>query len=287
MTKKIQFTLDFNEDVEDYLQSHHPDMQDYRILNQALDARGAQRGKVPRYTYNIELLGPGERFEAAVEEFPELGAFKNPPIIIGAGPGGLFCALRLADYGVPSIVIERGDRAHSRMLHISKFWRYGEFNTENNVCYGEGGAGLFSDGKLITRIKSSFVQYVMNRFVDFGAPKETAYISNPHLGSNKIRALINKMTEYLVSKGCVVRYNTRVDRLIIEGSKVIGVELSNGEKLYSEAVVLATGHSASEMYHHLEELGVEMKQKDFAIGVRIEHPRELIDQIQYGNFAGP
>ncbi len=286
MTKKIQFTLDFNEDVEDYLQSHHPDMQDYRILNQALDARGAQRGKVPRYTYNIELLGPGERFEAAVEEFPELGAFKNPPIIIGAGPGGLFCALRLADYGVPSIVIERGDRAHSRMLHISKFWRYGEFNTENNVCYGEGGAGLFSDGKLITRIKSSFVQYVMNRFVDFGAPKETAYISNPHLGSNKIRALINKMTEYLVSKGCVVRYNTRVDRLIIEGSKVIGVELSNGEKLYSEAVVLATGHSASEMYHHLEELGVEMKQKDFAIGVRIEHPRELIDQIQYGNFAG-
>ena len=105
MTKKIQFTLDFNEDVEDYLQSHHPDMQDYRILNQALDARGAQRGKVPRYTYNIELLGPGERFEAAVEEFPELGAFKNPPIIIGAGPGGLFCALRLADYGVPSIVI--------------------------------------------------------------------------------------------------------------------------------------------------------------------------------------
>ena len=286
MTKKIQFTLDFNEDVEDYLQSHHPDMQDYRILNQALDARGAQRGKVPRYTYNIELLGPGERFEAAVEEFPELGAFKNPPIIIGAGPGGLFCALRLADYGVPSIVIERGDRAHSRMLHISKFWRYGEFNTENNVCYGEGGAGLFSDGKLITRIKSSFVQYVMNRFVDFGAPKETAYISNPHLGSNKIRALINKMTEYLVSKGCVVRYNTRVDRLITEGSKVIGVELSNGEKLYSEAVVLATGHSASEMYHHLEELGVEMKQKDFAIGVRIEHPRELIDQIQYGNFAG-
>ena len=286
MTKKIQFTLDFNEDVEDYLKSQHPEMQDYRILNQALDARGAQRGKVPRYTYHIEILSNGEQFEAAQENFPQLEAFKNPPIIIGAGPGGLFCALRLADYGIPSIVIERGDRAHKRMLHIAKFWRYGEFNTENNVCYGEGGAGLFSDGKLITRIKSPFVQYVMNRFVDFGAPKETAYISNPHLGSNKIRALINKMTEYLISKGCVVRYNTRVERLITEGTKVIGVVLNNGEKLYSDAVVLATGHSASEMYYHLEELGVEMKQKDFAIGVRIEHPRELIDSIQYGNFAG-
>ncbi len=286
MTKKIQFALDFNEDVEDYLKSHHPDMEDFRILNQALDARGAQRGKVPRYTYNIEILSKGEQFEAARENFPQLDAFKNPPIIIGAGPGGLFCALRLADYGIPSVVIERGDRAHKRMLHIAKFWRYGEFNTENNVCYGEGGAGLFSDGKLITRIKSPFVQYVMNRFVDFGAPKETAYISNPHLGSNKIRALINKMTEYLLSKGCVVRYNTRVDSLITEGTKVIGVVLNNGEKLYSDAVVLATGHSASEMYYHLEDLGVEMKQKDFAIGVRIEHPRELIDSIQYGNFAG-
>ena len=286
MTKKIQFTLDFNEDVEAYLDLHYPNHADYRIINQALDARGAQRGKVPRYTYNIEILEAGEYFEAAREEFSDLGAFKNPPIIIGAGPGGLFCALRLADYGVPSIVIERGDRAHNRMLHISKFWRYGEFNTENNVCYGEGGAGLFSDGKLITRIKSPFVQYVMNRFVDFGAPKETAYISNPHLGSNKIRALINKMTEYLTSKGCVVRYNTRVDRLLTEGTKIIGVELNNGEKLYSNNVVLATGHSASEMYHHLEDLGVEMKQKDFAVGVRIEHPRELIDQIQYGKFAG-
>ncbi len=286
MTKKIQFTLDFNEDVEAYLEAHYPQMQDYRILNQALDARGAQRGKVPRYTYNVELINQGERFEAQQETFSELGAFKNPPIIIGAGPGGLFCALRLADYGVPSIVIERGDRAHNRMLHISKFWRYGEFNPENNVCYGEGGAGLFSDGKLITRIKSPFVQYVMNRFVDFGAPPETAYISNPHLGSNKIRALINKMTEYLTSKGCVVRYNTRVDRLITEGNKVVGVELNSGEKLYSNSVVLATGHSASEMYTHLEKLGVEMKQKDFAIGVRIEHPRELIDQIQYGKFAG-
>ncbi|MBC7538190.1 MAG: hypothetical protein H7281_05175 [Bacteriovorax sp.] len=286
MTKKVQFTLDFNDDVDTHLEKNYPEMTDYRILNQALDARGANRGKVPRYTYNIEILLKGEQFEAAQEVFTNVGSFSEPPIIIGGGPGGLFCALRLADFGVASIVIERGDRAHTRMLHIAKFWRYGIFDSENNVCYGEGGAGLFSDGKLITRIKSPYVQYVMNRFVDFGAPKETAYISNPHLGSNKIRGLINQMTEYLRSKGTDVRYNTRVDRLITENGKVIGVELNNGEKLFSKYIVLATGHSAKEIYHHLHDMGVEMKQKDFAVGVRIEHPRELIDQIQYGKFAG-
>jgi uncharacterized FAD-dependent dehydrogenase len=287
MTQKVQFTLDYNDDVDQYIETQFPEALDFRILNQALDARGAQRGKVPRYTYNVELLKAGEKFEAASESFVDLGPFQEPPIIIGAGPAGLFCALRLADYGVPSIVIERGDRAHNRMLHIAKFWRYGEFNTENNVCYGEGGAGLFSDGKLITRIKSNYVQYVMNRFVDFGAPPETAYISNPHLGSNKIRGLINKMTEYLNSKGTVVHYNTRVDTLLVDDkNNIIGVELSDSKKIYSRSVVLATGHSASEMYHQLEKLKVGMKQKDFAVGVRIEHPRELIDQIQYGKFSG-
>lgn len=286
MTKKVQFTVDYNTDVEQYLDEHFPGYEDYRILNQALDARGANRGKVPRYTYHVELLSVGEQFEAERETFKDLGAFTEKPVIIGAGPGGLFCALRLADYGIPSIVIERGDRAHARMIHIAKFWRYGEFDPENNVCYGEGGAGLFSDGKLITRIKSAYVQYVMNRFVDFGAPKETAYISNPHLGSNKIRGLINQMTDYLRAKGTEVRYNTRVDRLLVENNKIVGVELNNGEKLLSRNIVLATGHSAKEMYYHLHELGVSMKQKDFAVGVRIEHPRELIDSIQYGKFAG-
>jgi uncharacterized FAD-dependent dehydrogenase len=225
-------------------------------------------------------------FEANRENFVNLNNLNSTPIIIGAGPAGLFCALRFADYGVKSIILERGDRAHKRMLHIAKFWRYGEFDPENNVCYGEGGAGLFSDGKLITRIKSPYVQYVMNRFVDFGAPKETAYISNPHLGSNKIRGLINSMTDYLRSKGCDVRYNIRMDELIVKDQKVIGVKLSNGEKIYSDYVILGTGHSAKEVYQHLKNINVEMKQKDFAVGVRIEHPRELIDQIQYGNFKG-
>lgn len=286
MTKKIQCTLDYLVDLDDYLDKNFKGYADYRVLSQALDARGAGHGKIPRYNYNIELIYPGEKFEAVIEKFTNLGPLKTRPIIIGAGPAGLFCALRLADYGVPAIILERGDRAHKRMLHIAKFWRYGEFNPENNVCYGEGGAGLFSDGKLITRIKSPYVQYVMNRFVDFGAPTDTAYVSNPHLGSNKIRAIINKLTDYLRDKGTDVRYNTRVDKLLMENKKIIGVELSNGEKLFSENVILATGHSAKDVYKHLSDLKIPMKQKDFAIGVRIEHPREYIDQIQYGKFAG-
>ena len=286
MTKKITFTLDYLTDIEEHLSAHFKDYVDYRILSQALDARGASRGKSPRYTYQVELLFQGETFEGARENFSDLGPFKTRPIIIGAGPAGLFCALRLADYGVPAIILERGDRAHRRMLHIAKFWRHGEFNSENNVCFGEGGAGLFSDGKLITRIKSSYVQYVMNRFVDFGAPLNTAYISNPHLGSNKIRTIINQLTDYLRGKGTEVRYNTGVKSLVVQNGKVVGVELQSGEKIFSDYVVLATGHSAKDIYEHLNELSVSMKQKDFAVGVRIEHPREYIDQIQYGKFAG-
>lgn len=286
MSKKVQFVLDFEEDVELFLNKKYQKMVDYRILSQALDARGSNRGKRPRYNYNVEIIEAGEKFSGVVETFQDLGKFKQKPIIIGAGPGGLFCALRLAEYGIPSILIERGERAHKRMKHIAKFWRYGEFNTENNVCYGEGGAGLFSDGKLITRVKSPYVQYVMNRLVDFGAPKDTAYMSNPHLGSNKIRGLINQISDFLISKGCEIHYNTRVDELLYKDNSVTGVKLNNGKELHSNNVVLATGHSAKEVYKHLEENQVSMSPKDFAVGVRIEHPRELIDKIQYGDFAG-
>lgn len=289
MNKRIQFILKYDEDVETYLNTNHPTHVDYRIINKALDARNANRGKVPRYNYNVEIIYEGDKFSVFKESFTDLGHLSDKPIIVGAGPGGLFCALRFAEYGIPSIVIERGERAHKRMKFIARFWRYGEFNTENNVCYGEGGAGLFSDGKLITRIKSPFVHYVMNRLVDFGAPADTAYLSNPHLGSNKIRMLINKMSDFLISRNCEFHYNTRVDELLYDdqdSKKVVGVLLSTGEKIYSSNVILATGHSAKEVYLHLKENEVEMTAKDFAIGVRVEHPRELIDKIQYGDFAG-
>ncbi len=285
MPKKYQFELPFDVDLDHHVKKTYPEIRDFRTISKSLDARGAPRGKKPNYLYVLEALVEKNDKYSDPESFPQLKPLKQKPIIIGAGPGGLFCAVRLAEYGIPSIIIERGDEASKRMLYIAKFWRYGELNPETNVCYGEGGAGLFSDGKLITRIKSNLVSYVMEKFVDFGAPPETAYVSNPHLGSNKIRTIISKISDWLREKGCVLHYNTKVERLLLNGKKVIGVHLSNGEKLYSDHVVLAAGHSAQDLYQHLVDIEVAMKPKDFAVGVRVEHSRRYIDSLQHGKFS--
>jgi uncharacterized protein len=286
MAQKLQFKIPFDLDLDQYLKKNHPLVDDYRLISKSLDARGAGRGKKPICHYCLETIGKGESFEVFKQEFEPKDLKGKPPIIIGAGPAGLFCALRLAEYGVASIILERGAPANERMKHISRHWRRGVFDKENNVCFGEGGAGLFSDGKLITRVKSPHIKYVMNKLVEFGAPKEVAYVSNPHLGSNKIRALISKITDHLRFLGHEIRYHQKVEKLLYRENSVVGVELKNGDKLYSDHVILAAGHSAHEMYHHLEENLVSMKQKDFAVGVRIEHFRREMDKMQFGDFAG-
>jgi uncharacterized FAD-dependent dehydrogenase len=285
MPKKYQFQLPFDVDVEKYVKKTYPEIRSFRTVSKSLDARGAPKGKKPVFHYILDALVSAEDTFPNPEQFPTLKPLKQKPIIIGAGPGGLFCAVRLAEFGISSIVIERGDEASKRMLHIAKFWRYGELDSETNVCYGEGGAGLFSDGKLITRIKSDLVQYVMEKFVQFGAPPETAYVSNPHLGSNKIRTIITQISNWLRDQGTDLRYNTKVEELLIQEDKVIGVKLSNGESLYSDHIILATGHSAQDLYQHLVDQKIAMKAKDFAIGVRVEHPRRYIDQLQHGKFC--
>ncbi len=285
MPKKYQFELPFDVDLEKFVKKTYPEIREFRTISKSLDARGAPKGKKPIFHYILDALVSNADAFPTTEKFPKLPELKKRPIIIGAGPGGLFCAVRLAEYGIPSIVIERGDDASKRMLHIAKFWRYGELDPETNVCYGEGGAGLFSDGKLITRIKSDLVQYVMEKFVDFGAPADTAYVSNPHLGSNKIRTIITQISNWLRAQNCDIRYNTKVTEILTEGNKAVGVKLSTGETLYSDHVVLATGHSAQDLYHHLEKIQVAMKPKDFAIGVRVEHPRRYIDSLQHGKFC--
>lgn len=262
-----------------------PQMREHRVVSKSLDARGAPRGRVPTCLYTVEALeGVGDQFEQASPR-AQFAPLKTKPLIIGAGPAGLFCAVLLAEHGIPSIVLERGDEASKRMLKISRFWRHGELDPDTNVCYGEGGAGLYSDGKLITRIKSAQIPYVMSKLVEFGAPAEVAWTANPHLGSNKIRAIIGHCSGWLRARGAEVRTNVRVKGLVYEGKTVVGVELSNGEKLFSDHVVLAAGHSAQEIYTDLLENGVAMKAKDFAVGVRIEHPRRQIDGLQHGQWA--
>jgi uncharacterized FAD-dependent dehydrogenase len=285
MPKKYQFELPFDVELSTHVKKAYPEIRDYRTISKSLDARGAPRGKKPKFLYVLEALTSENDSYPGPKAPTQFKPLKAKPIIIGAGPGGLFCAVRLAEHGIPSLIIERGDEAGKRMLKIAKFWRYGELDPETNVCYGEGGAGLFSDGKLITRIKSDLVSYVMEKFVDFGAPPETAYESNPHLGSNKIRTIITQISNWLRSKDCEIRYNVRVEELLIENDKVIGVKLSSGETLYSDHIVLATGHSAQDLYQHLIESKVAMKLKDFAVGVRVEHSRRYIDSLQHGRFC--
>jgi len=290
----IEFFLDFEESLDAAVQKQYPWVGEYRVLSKSLDARGANKGKRPRYQYRLDVVAKGEKFDQPKMDFTNLGPLPKKPIIVGAGPAGLFAALRLAQHGIPCIILERGSKASERMKKIARFWRYGILDPEDNVCYGEGGAGLFSDGKLITRIKSPLISDVMHSLVEFGAPQEIAYISDPHLGSNKIRQLISRMTEKLQSLGVEIHYGARVEQLIIENGKAVAgveysIETSPGKreqrKIHSDHVILAFGHSATQFYYSLADQNIPMAAKDFAIGVRMEHSRRFIDQAQFGLFA--
>lgn len=286
MTKKISFKLDFDHNVDDYLKEKYPG-ETYRIRSKSLDARGAPRGKRPCFHYVIELgteestIGP-----LAQEIDTRLPNGKEKPLIIGAGPAGLFSALRLLERGIPSIIVERGSEANKRMLSIAKFWRYGELDEDDNVCFGEGGAGLFSDGKLITRVKSPHIDYIMNRLVAFGADPEIAYLANPHLGSNKIRGIISRLSNYLLKNGCQIYYNTSIEKFLFsEKNEFLGFVSRTGQTFYSQTCILAAGHSAHNIYYELHRHKVKMSLKDFSVGLRVEHPRTVIDKIQYGKYC--
>lgn len=274
-----------DEELEDRLAWMVPDHGPYRILRQSVDAR--QRHS-PHFVYSIEVAEAGETLK--VEQFSleklSLPPGVDRPIIVGSGPAGLFAALRLVERGIPCLLLERGSDSAARIKGISKFWRHGELDRRNNVCYGEGGAGLYSDGKLITRIKSPHIPYIMNRLVQFGAPAEIQWLSNPHVGSDRIRRVIPKIRDFLRANGCEIRFDTQVTELVVERSEVVGVKTEYGEIIRSGNVVLATGHSAEDMLFHLRDLNVKLEGKSFAMGLRIEHPQELINKIQYRDAAG-
>lgn len=285
MSKIIKdLKVNIDEDLEEKLAWLEPHHGPYRILRQSVDARQKHS---PHFVYTVELASVNETLknhEFQIEKVQVKSDFRKP-IIIGSGPAGLFAALRFVEHGIPCILLERGSASEKRINGINRFWRYGELDPKNNVCYGEGGAGLYSDGKLITRIKSDHIPYVLNRLVQFGAPPEIQWLSNPHVGSDKIRRVIPKLRKYLIEHGCEIHFDSQVTELIYGNKCVTGVKTIQNQVFNSDHIILATGHSAEDMLDHLMDSNVLVEGKSFAMGLRIEHSQKTINQIQYRQFA--
>lgn len=211
------------------------------------------------------------------------------PVIIGFGPCGMFAALTLARRGYKPIVIERGAEVSQRVKDVEKFWTEGILNPESNVQFGEGGAGTFSDGKLTTGIKDPRIRKVLEDFVRAGADPDILYKQRPHIGTDVLRTVVKNIREEIIGLGGEVRFNTRFVEVKTKNKNVKSVVVESGgvrEEIPTEDAVLAVGHSARDTFRYLAGRGIKMQQKPFSIGVRIEHPQEMIDRSQYGSTKG-
>ena len=259
-----------------------------RILKRSIDAR--QR------TIYVNL-----KVRAYINEFPQDEQYvpteypdvsQGPRVIVvGEGPGGLFASLRLIELGFRPIVLERGKDVRERKKDLSAITRTQKVDPESNYCFGEGGAGAYSDGKLYTRSKKrGNVDKILNVFCQHGADTNILADAHPHIGTDKLPRVIENMRGTILDRGGEVHFQTRMTRLLLEGERVMGVEalnLVNGaQETYRGPVILATGHSARDVYRYLAEAKIEIESKGIAVGVRLEHPSQLIDQIQYHNKNG-
>jgi len=268
----------------------------FRIERKSIDARDAHN---IFYVYTISFTpGANARMKPNVavyvkdETYTPVAPSHMPgkrPVVAGCGPAGLFAALTLAEAGFRPIVIERGKDVDARKADVAQFLQTGALDTESNVQFGEGGAGTFSDGKLTTGIRDPRIAKVFQTFLECGAPTEIGYDAKPHIGTDKLTAVIRSMRGKIELLGGTFRFQTRLDGLRIENNTLRGVTVStvNGaEEIDTDALILAVGHSARDTFEMLEKAGVAMRPKAFAVGVRIEHPQSAIDYAQYKSFAG-
>lgn len=261
------------------------DVAGVRVLRRAIDAR---HGKV-QVRLRVELLRPGDSLHEPVIEPVALPSLAGEPVvvIVGSGPAGLFCAWRLAQAGIRSVIVERGKPVRARRRDLAQLVRHGQLDPESNYCFGEGGAGTFSDGKLYTRAtKRGQPDDVLRALVAYGAPSSIRVDARPHIGTNRLPGVVGRMREHLASAGVEVRFGQRVDALVMTGGHVAGVVLAGGDRIEARAVVIATGHSARDVPRFVAEAGARVSSKPFAVGVRIEHPQAWVDQRQYGSLAG-
>jgi uncharacterized FAD-dependent dehydrogenase len=253
----------------------------YTRLHQSVDARSRQQVWV-NLKVNAFINEPFFKRTITPVLFKPLIQSAKKVIIIGAGPAGLFAALKLLELGIQPTLIERGKDVRARRRDLALLNKEGLINPDSNYCFGEGGAGTYSDGKLYTRSnKRGNINRILNLFFQFGADENILYEAHPHIGTNKLPHIITSIREQILNCGGIILFENRVTDLIIENNAVKGIINQSGDRLHADAVILATGHSARDIFEMLHRKNIIIEAKPFALGVRVEHPQSLIDVIQY------
>ena len=305
MTVKINnINLDINEDLEllrekaaKKLRISSSAFKSFKIIRESIDARKKDNIK---FSYMVEadfeneskVVEKAKDKDIALESkklseelIPGAAKLLNRPVIVGMGPAGMFAGLLLARKGYRPIIIEQGQRVEERTKSVESFWRTGkDLNLLSNVQFGEGGAGTFSDGKLTTRIKDNRCDYILEELVKAGAPEEIIYMGKPHIGTDILKVVVKNIREEIISLGGEVRFNSKLKGIETKDKKIKGIVVNDYE-LPCETLILAIGHSSRDTYELLNKTDIFLSPKAFSIGVRIEHPQELIDKSQYGKFA--
>lgn len=252
----------------------------YRIDKRSIDARGKTVWINLSITAYIDE--PFQKRQLLDFNFPDVSASPQRVVIVGAGPAGLFAALQLIEKGIQPIVLERGKDVRARRRDLAALNREGVVNPESNYCFGEGGAGTYSDGKLYTRSnKRGSIDRILSLFVHFGAEESIIYDAHPHIGTNKLPHIITAMRKRILDCGGLFLFEKKVNALVTENDRVVSVTTADGDNIKADAFILATGHSARDIFEMLHQSGISIEAKPFALGVRIEHPQQLIDTIQY------
>ena len=277
---------------------------EYQIVRRSLDAR--KKSDI-HYSFLVDVQVSNEKkIQKQIGKLKKVSVSKETkyqyrisgmqkiqqrPVIVGAGPAGLFCAYFLAKCGYRPVLIERGDTIENRTTRVEHFWKHNSLDVESNVQFGEGGAGTYSDGKLNTMVKDTHgrIKEVLSTFVSFGAPAEILYLNKPHIGTDKLRLVITNMREEIERLGGTCLFRTKLTGLRMregspeKGISLCAIEINNNEVVECETLVLALGHSARDTFSMLYQNDLKMEKKAFAVGVRVEHPQKMIDDNQYGN----